>query len=329
MGKHRTRTALAAAIVLMSTCLASQAFAWGSATHAYICDHIGKGDRYPLQNLNEIYGGMAPDVFAYLFDYPELIDIMYWMTHYDAPPQGVPIELPSYMDVWRNAKTVLGKAAAWGFLSHNGETGADATAHGHYDYTNPDAYIISKAVMMAKQTSYADKLLALKVEGRLLFELCHIFIESAVDIKLAEVHHNLGIKISTAALSRTPEFSSNFAETYSKALKQVSNLLTPSKPISQAAAAQVIRRAENDFRTKMISYGYALAQENSKQLVAENLADVALDYLQAYGIPIVGIPPEMLSELAFGLLMEAYQTYTQDYSDAVEYTVSYVKANIK
>ena len=53
---RKTQTALAALVLVTSICFSSQASAWGSATHAYICDHSGKGERYPLQNLNEIYG---------------------------------------------------------------------------------------------------------------------------------------------------------------------------------------------------------------------------------------------------------------------------------
>ena len=48
------------ALVLAS----STAFSWGIATHAYINDQLNKKQDY--MNLQEIYGGMAPDLFNYL-----------------------------------------------------------------------------------------------------------------------------------------------------------------------------------------------------------------------------------------------------------------------
>ena len=130
----RTQTALAALMLVASICFASQAFAWGSATHAYICDHLGA--RGPVRNLNEMYGGMAPDVFNYLFTDKTLMETLYGATHYS-----------NFLDVWKNSRTPIGKALALGFISHNGLWGADSTAHG-VPYNNPDGYVIGKAIAM-------------------------------------------------------------------------------------------------------------------------------------------------------------------------------------
>jgi hypothetical protein len=48
--------------------------------------------------------------------------------------------------VWKKADTILEKAVAFGFVSHNGITGADATAHGNYAYDAPVGWVIAKAV---------------------------------------------------------------------------------------------------------------------------------------------------------------------------------------
>ena len=59
-------------IFLMSFFLTTDAFAWSAATHAYIEDHLG--EKRGLDNNNEIYGGILPDVFNYLFNYPVYLD---------------------------------------------------------------------------------------------------------------------------------------------------------------------------------------------------------------------------------------------------------------
>ena len=57
----------------------SEAFSWGFATHAYMDDHLGKKEAW--NNLNEIYGGVTPDLFNTLFDYPEYFDFLSDQTH--------------------------------------------------------------------------------------------------------------------------------------------------------------------------------------------------------------------------------------------------------
>jgi len=122
---HWKPSAIVIGVILGSVLMINQVFAWGSATHAYIDDHLGK--KGPVRNLNEIYGGMAPDVFNYLFSKLNWLNYLYYETHYE-----------DNMLVLKKADTVLEKAVAYGFVSHNGITGADATAHGNYDYDTPD-----------------------------------------------------------------------------------------------------------------------------------------------------------------------------------------------
>jgi hypothetical protein len=86
MDTHKLRRAcISVGVVILYVILfTSNAFPWGSATHAYIDDKIGK--KLPLKNLNEIYGGMAADIFNF---YPEVLVptseyyYLYVQTHYN------------------------------------------------------------------------------------------------------------------------------------------------------------------------------------------------------------------------------------------------------
>ena len=120
-GYGKKLSAIFVGVVLVSALTVSQAFSWGPATHAYIDDHLGR--KGPVRNLNEIYGGMAPDVFNYLFSNIAWLNYLYEETHYNGN-----------ILVWKKADTITEKAVAFGFVSHNGITGADGTAHGSYDY---------------------------------------------------------------------------------------------------------------------------------------------------------------------------------------------------
>jgi hypothetical protein len=86
--------------------------------------------------MHEIYGGMAPNIFNYMFDSPHLQDL-YAATH------------NQFMKVGNAAKLNTGKALAYGFVSHNDEWGADFTAH-HSGITlgQGEGYIIAKAYLL-------------------------------------------------------------------------------------------------------------------------------------------------------------------------------------
>jgi len=55
-GHGKKLSAIVIVAILTTFILSSRAFAWGSATHAYIDDHLGK--KGPVRNLNEMCGGM-------------------------------------------------------------------------------------------------------------------------------------------------------------------------------------------------------------------------------------------------------------------------------
>jgi hypothetical protein len=60
----KTLAVCMAAVVMLA--VASNAYSWGSATHAVGANH--SGITMPGMNLNEIYGVMAADLFTYSFE---------------------------------------------------------------------------------------------------------------------------------------------------------------------------------------------------------------------------------------------------------------------
>jgi hypothetical protein len=315
-----------AAIGLLVSCVllfgVTQAYGWGSATHAYIDDHLGK--KGPLRNLNEIYGGMAPDLFNYLFDTPEWIEYLYNETHYD-----------DNIVLWEKAHTILEKAVAFGFVSHNGYTGADATAHGSYDYTlkeTPVGWVIAKAVEMANRKEVYPYLVALNLvdeNGAVVevgYELCHTFVESAVDLLLARQDRSLGGKISAAALARTHELPDLLVKAYAKGFAE-----NFSSDLDNKTAATIIRSAEAGFRKNMVSYGLALAQEPAvaKELIIDQLLELAPAFLGSYGVELDGYTPEQLKFVATALLDQAIIICEAGgYLEAVQGTISFVSDNL-
>ena len=125
------------ALVLILGLGASQAWAWGSATHTYIDDRLnrqGPGQK----NLGEMYGGVAPDLFNYLF--APYQPYLYGQTHDD------------FLKVWEAAgprQSSVKRALAYGFVSHNDLWGADVTAHHNgITFGQGQGYVIAKAQAM-------------------------------------------------------------------------------------------------------------------------------------------------------------------------------------
>jgi hypothetical protein len=312
-GHGKKLSAIVIGAILATFILASQAFAWGSATHAYIDDRLGK--QGPVRNLNEIYGGMATDVFNYLFVNLDWLNYLYWKTHYD-PEKN--------MELWSNAHKILEKAVVLGFVSHSGLTGADVTAHGSYDYGDPDGYVIEKTVGMAEALNDQLKQLGLATNDGVSeagYELCHTFVESAVDLLVARRDRSLGAKISAAALARTPEFPSLLVQAYAEDFAETFG-------IKYRAAVRIIRSAETEFRKNMVSYGLALAQEHeiAKGLIAEQLVALAPAFLGAYGVEL----PEGvdLMGLSNQLIDVAIAFCQPDYLTAVKNTIPFVSSNL-
>ena len=312
--------------------VSSTAFPWGSATHAYIDDHIGK--RFGLKNKNEIYGGMAPDIFNYAFDLPQaLFDYLHDETH------GVYGEIfddeKYFMKVWNKARWGFQENLAYGFVSHNDMWGADSTAHWQARVTSPppgfpvgelpSGYIIYKAFELEIMLGAAWIELGLDAPGyyELRIELCHHIVEAAGDIFLKEYGDSrIGRKISTSALFRGPSFPLLLIKAYARDL-------CDNNGMSYAEAVGLITTAEKEYRKNMILLGQVLRQDMTTaiDLTAEQFAELAIGFLDAKGIDL-GVTPEELKPKIVEALW-ASMLILDDYMDEVNATIDFVKHQLE
>jgi len=295
---------------LMLVVLSSEAFPWGFATHAYINDHLGK--KRELENANEIYGGMAPDVFNYLFDYPEYMVFMTEETH------------ANFMKVWDSAGWGLQKALAYGFVTHSV---ADFTAHGEATYY-PEGYAMKKAGVLLE---YLPQEFRGNVGDELLTEMLHIIVENGVDILIVRNDDRLiGKKITSAALLRSPQLPLLLVKAYALDLSKAFG-------ITLLEASRFIVSAEKEFRKSIILYGQILTLDETTaiQLISEQTADAAIAYLGIYGIqlnelfPGVDDPKEKLVELVVELTKMAIVICEGDYRDAIYKTINFANQWLK
>jgi len=245
--------------------VATSAFSWNFATHAYIADQIGKF--VPKLNANEMYGIMAPDMFN--FDFSLWGDMkLYGYTH------GTD-DKDKFMKVWDKARGGLAVAAAFGFVAHNDLWGADFTAH-HFAQTIPVGkgyiiYLAEQLDFLLDQFGVWQKLADLigapvPAEDRMTF--CHNVIEYAGDIIIKEADPQIGLKIITACASR----SSNFPKVLEEALP----------------GAYKVASAESKFREQMSLYGGILTLDTSEaiDLISQQLADLTIEFMKSKGVDL-------------------------------------------
>jgi hypothetical protein len=304
MKKHVITIGCVVAVLMVFT--VSNAFSWGSATHAYIGNKLGA--KAGLKDFDEMYGALAPDVFNYTFAtyYPYL----YGQTHYTA------FNLKSVAD------EKLQKALAYGYVSHNGVWGADVTAH-HAGITfgQSEGYIIAKANELALQVGPLLESKGITLTPPVLQEVCHNFVEASVDILMTRLDPKIGAKLLQAGLFRTRSFPTMLVEVYAQGLAD-------STGMSLEEATQVITTAEGSFRRITILYGLALTEpENvSIELLAENFATFAGTFMAAMGVTL---PPGVdLAPLAAFGIQQGITLCENDFAAEIGATVKFVKKNI-
>lgn len=245
----------------------SQAYGWGSGTHNYVADVLGSTQG--LSNYQEMYGAMALDTFNYSSAPYSLY--LASLLHTDAA-----------LDLWKSAKAADPKfqrnALPWalGFMTHNDVWGADSTAH--HDgktYGQGMGYVIAKAKELP--------LLSLPLPPEVTLEpdwllMNHLVVETAVDVLLQQQNKLLSQKINKAveaAKSLPSDFPDLLAAAYADDLVSFSaNIL------SLREAEDFIYESEIKFQDTMLKYGDALDENNAVSLLAGQLADLALDYIQ-------------------------------------------------
>ena len=161
--------------ILMLTCISTSMFGWGSATHAFISDQLKR--KGGPQNLNEIYGSVAPDIFNYAFELDSSVyALLHWETH------------DNFMQLWNAVEFGYEKSFAYGFVSHNDVWGADSTAH-HASLTLiPDqGYVITKAIMLDSILMEYPSYAGLGLPEDIRIDMCHNVVEAAGDILIKRI----------------------------------------------------------------------------------------------------------------------------------------------
>jgi hypothetical protein len=305
----KKRIVCLAVILVASIFCVGDVLAWNWGVHAYIDDHLGK--KTGFNNLNEIYGGTAPDVFNYMFDQPFQRQYLYDQTH----------DL-GFMKVWKAARCPVGEASAFGFVSHNNVWGADSTAHKACTacVDKNKGYVIVKAQQMIDLgvPSILEGLPSPVIE-----EIYHNFVEAGVDILVKKLDPNIGKKLASAALVRNPTFPLLLVKAYAKEFSGAFDL-------DYFEAAKIIARAETSFRKDMVLYGQALMQDDATavHLLSEQLADIAEAYLGAFDIPLPA-PKEMLIPLIGQGIWGAILLCGGDFQTEIEGTIMFVRDELK
>jgi hypothetical protein len=294
---------------LMLVFFSSEAFPWGFATHAYINDHLGR--RGGLCNAGEIYGGMAPDLFNYLFDYPEYMTFLTEETH------------ANFIKVWDSARWGLQKPFAYGFVSHGV---SDFTAHGE-ESDAIQGYAVVKAFELLNKNDLPPEIagplneLRKQTGDQILTEMVHIIVENAVDILIVRDDHLIGRKITSAALLRSHELPLLLVKAYA------SHLATTFE-ITPLEASKFIVSAEKEFRKSIILYGQILTldEPTALRLISEQTAEAAVAYLGLYEIDIGGLfqDQEDLIQLTIALTEVAISICADDYQAEINATIDYV-----
>lgn len=302
------RMYVAITVALAMAFCAASAMAWGSATHAYIDERLN--NKNALLKLNQVYGGMATDVFGFMAD------------PFQSNYLGTAAHCADGNRMWRTSLFPTAKAQTYGFISHNQAWGADYFAH---NYSCPgnlpptEGYIQGKAAALFPllEASLRPYLASLRLptaqEDALMMELLRDAVEYAVDILLIQQDPAIGAKVSVAALLRSPEFPLLLNTTFAWDFSRYFHL-------NYFQATQIISAAELQFRQIMLGYGQMLSQGQSKAVVQISAQAAAL-VSQLYG---VGISPGLI-EYVINLAMSQC---AGDYMSAINHTINAVHSQM-
>ncbi len=293
-------------IFLALVLLPSIAFPWGSATHAYIDDKLG--EKWGFKNMNEIYGGMAPDIFNYMFDNPAYMSYLSNQTHNDK----------EVMKVWEAARFGGGKALAYGFVSHNDVWGADSTAHhSGITYGQNKGYIIAKAERLKDILELVPEYQALKLPDSVALEVSHNLVESGVDILMKRIDPMIGQKMISSVLLRSPEFPLLLVKAYAKDFSKYAK-------ITYLDAVKIIISAEREFRKTTILYGQAFTQDEATaiKLISEQMAELSEAFLAAYGVTLP--PGTDLTPLIKFAIKQSMKICAKDFDEEIAATINFV-----
>jgi hypothetical protein len=310
--EKKSRTILTALVLILGLG-ASQAWAWGSATHTYIDDRLNRQGR-GQKNLGEIYGGVAPDLFNYLFA-PYQPDL-YRQTH------------DQFLKVWEAAgpgRSSVKRALAYGFVSHNDLWGADVTAHHNgLTFGQGQGYVVAKAQAMKPILIATLASWGVVLPDAVALDLSHNFVEYGVDVLVKSLDARVGVKMADAALKRNSTFPALLVQAYGD---EVAVALGSSRE----KAAQLILAAEQSFRKTKIYEGQALIQDDAAAitLLAEELVDFAQAYLAGFGVTLPpGVGREQIVVLAENFIGLAMEMCQGDFAPELTATIAFVNEQL-
>lgn len=294
----------------------STAYPWGSLTHTYIDQHLKKQSG-PF-NLEEIYGGVAPDIFNYIFNEPYVFyrDYLHDETH------------NNFIKLWNVVKYGYEKPGASGFVSHNDVWGADSTAHHNSLTQNPaEGYVITKATWLHTILMTIPEYDALGLPYEVSIEVCHIIVEASGDVLIRREDPTIAKKLVDSALRPSQVFQNLLINAYAQGLADFSEL-TP-YPLDYQDAAMFLAGSDASFRAYMVTYGTIFMQEEPaviEGLVLEFEA-LAQSYFTALGIILP--PGTDLKPLIGFALLAAIDICQGDYLPEILATIDYVDKQMK
>ncbi len=322
MERRITRNALVlfGILCLVFPMIPATASAWNQATHAYIADRLGA--RAGHDNLDEMWGSVAPDFFNYVFD-PALCPG--WVAD---QTQGTYAD--TFMKVWNAADTNVEHALGYGFVSHNQQWGADYTAHiSCRTCGQNDGYVIVKARELLNapidpampQRTFGDAFTDLGMGPDQGLMVAHLITEDAIDIRLRnEVYPLLGRKLATAARNETKSFQPLLVKAFA------ADYAAYCFGGDSSTAASELTAAEKGHRKDMIFLGQAISQPEpvAVQLLAEQVVAILPDFL---GAPLP-VPEEDVVAIMKAAIVTAI-TSCADYRAEIEATVEFVEKSLR
>lgn len=298
--------------------LSQAAFPWGWAVHTYIDDQFAV--KWQIQNENQIYGGLAPDLYNFRFDTPAYRVYMQYQAH------------NNFMKVWDEAQSTPGKALAFGFVSHNEAWGVDSTAHragitfgqigtipGH---PGEGGYVVAKAYVLKGILEQIPQFSALQLPEPVALTVAHELVERGVDILIKNMDPMIGAKMAVAALPPNPNFPLLMERAYADDMASHFG-------ISHTDAVQFITSSERQFRQTMVLYGQALMQDDTTAVVlmSEQLETMAKLFMAAYGLPPLPEGVDIKPLLQFGI-GQAIVMCANDFPAELSATLEFVEQQL-
>ncbi len=297
---------------VLSLLIPTYVYAWGSATHVYFANQLGKSWGY--LNLQEMYGAMVPDMFNTMFGSP-YFDYLRSQTHEE------------FEKVVSHATTKGLKAFAYGYASHNDVWGADYTAHYDGRTTTEIGYVSAQidaltptfeaAIEQVLLDNNIDPAQAKELAVQFAPSVAHGSAEVAVDILIKRNEDpEIGKRILHAAQLRSPAVPVLLVTVYATDFAREFDL-------SFLTAPGIIVGTGEAYRGFVSYYGYIFTKGESEtiRLLSVYGAKLAELFMMAVKGLDITIPPEAMTDLLALAIAQVESTY----ADEVAATLAYLE----